>query len=447
MFYNLILWNNPLNSLFFVYLFLPLSLLFYYLVEELAPDSKMIIISVVFIGLIAPKQLPLIALLVAFNIFISRILMSKNRLRNAVLVAGIAANLMVWIFFGKNGEVFGYHYLLGGGVIPFLGIDTIVGCYNHRLDTSLKIKHYLYYFLFFPRLFIGPYTAMEDFLNIPPGDKNLAANLSGGVLRYLYGGFQFMFIGTRLFSVAQTLLGLDLNDITKTSSWVAAVVLGLGVYHVLAGMANMTGGVSTMFGFNVESGWRHPFVASGIIDFSRRFNGTFKDMLQRNFSIARLNKKLYRPVQAGCMVLLGIFMSLWLGFNWAFLAWGAFLTIFTLIERFYIKKLMRRRSKSLKRSYTVVVLLVSMSILAYGVSGWRPEVFAALYKFETGIINNRIIYYLTSYMFIIVAGAVLATTLPERLFIGLKKQAPRLFEAAKCVLCIALLIINTALAI
>ena len=126
------------SSLFFLCVFLPINLFFYYLIDNIRYKNIMLIISsLVFYAWGEPVWILILVSNAIFNYFIG-ISAEKNRKERkgkAIVVFGIIANLSILVFFKYLGFFVESFNLILGSNIPIIDISVPIGISFYTFKT------------------------------------------------------------------------------------------------------------------------------------------------------------------------------------------------------------------------------------------------------------------------------------------------------------------------
>ncbi|MFU0831517.1 MAG: hypothetical protein ACFWUC_01035 [Oscillospiraceae bacterium] len=193
------------SSSVFLFIFLPFTLLGYYLLKENYRNVFLILVSLAFYAWSGPKYL--IVLLVSifinyiFGLIYFRIQSSGSWVRKTMLFLGIATNLAMLIYFkyfnffistintiGKTSFTLKEIALpLGISFFTFCGISYIVDVYNGKVMAQKRPLKIALYLSFFPKLAQGPITRYDDMVGQIENRTCTLEKFSEGVWRFTIG--------------------------------------------------------------------------------------------------------------------------------------------------------------------------------------------------------------------------------------------------------------------
>src|SRR3990172_7581572 len=164
------------NSFLFVFLFLPVSLVGYYIAAAFhtrLAAAWLVVVSFVFYGYWSPVFVVLLAASIMGNYGIGRLLQayaSQSRIQSAILTVGIAANLLLLFYYKYLAFAFSLLASLGlrfdldtSGILLPLGISFftftqigyLIDC-RSGIAKNRRILDYALFVTFFPHLIAGP---------------------------------------------------------------------------------------------------------------------------------------------------------------------------------------------------------------------------------------------------------------------------------------------------
>lgn len=334
------------NSYAFIFVFVPITLFFYYLAR---PDRNrdyamaiLILASIIFYGWWDLRFLPLLIASTFANYWVACRVGNRTfskSLRRVLLAAGIAANLSVLGYFKyANFFIDTAHHLTGArlaeiNVILPLGISFftfqkiayLVDVFRNE-KQPYNLVYWCWFVFFFPQLVAGPIVHHAEMApqyrarTLGP----ISENLSIGLTIFILGLFKKTILADQSASYADPIFlaagqGTPLFFI---EAWTGALFYSLQIYFDFSGYSDMAVGLARMFGFRLPINFDSPYKAKNIIEFWRCWHITLSRFI-RDYLYIPLggNRKglARRHVNIMAVMLLG---GLWHGPSWTFVAWG-----------------------------------------------------------------------------------------------------------------------------
>jgi D-alanyl-lipoteichoic acid acyltransferase DltB (MBOAT superfamily) len=184
---------------------------------------------------------------------------SRERIFFVLAIAGVTLLIFVFlqwrVYFQKY-----FVYLPSLSYLGFRGIAYLVSVYKRRrIDFSAGLMQ----MFFFPMLFMGPISRVENFEQEHRDYYDVLRRLVLG-LSMLIGGFlcgQYVIDNVRTAS-----------DLHFSSFWVGALANSFQFYFTFAGYSHLIIGLGILVGFKLPENFNNPYLATSIGDFWRRWH-------------------------------------------------------------------------------------------------------------------------------------------------------------------------------
>jgi D-alanyl-lipoteichoic acid acyltransferase DltB (MBOAT superfamily) len=302
------------NSIPFLLLFLPASLLLYYLLgrfQMTAAKGWLAAASFIFYGWWNPGYLLLLACSILFNYGCGHSIQSlKERGKNAspILALGILVNLGALVYYKYllalcawfHGQGL-YHGPSWGATLLPLGISfftfTQIGFLIDTHGGNAQERGFLEYVLFvtfFPHLIAGPILHHRE---IMPQFARKGTyllnwdNLAVGASIFIIGLAKKVLIADQLAPIANDVFK-HAGDKHVLEAWSGVLAYSLQLYFDFAGYSEMALGLARMFNVRFPANFDSPYKSKSIIDFWQRWHIS----LTRFFTLY-----LYNPVSLWIM--------------------------------------------------------------------------------------------------------------------------------------------------
>ena len=329
------------NSYFFIFVFLPLSVLGYFALNLLTrpryANYFLLAMSLWFYGANDLRSLPV--LLISIVLIGSAILTSPyRRTKTALLVCGVLVNLgALGIFKYLNFFLSNLSLLLGQSYDPIhlllpLGISFFTfQQISYLIDArrgdapSYSLSEYALFASFFPYVTSGPIAFHSEILPQIRNDrrrKPSACNLSRGLTAFSFGLFKKVLVADTLGKAADWGWA-NLESLNTPAALVTILAYSLQLYFDFAGYSDMASGVALCFNIELPMNFDSPYRARNIADFWRRWHITMTRFFTRYLYIPLGGSR--RGLARTCVNTMIIFLvsGLWHGAAWTFILWGA----------------------------------------------------------------------------------------------------------------------------
>lgn len=329
------------NSAPFLFVFLPVTLLGYYLIlhrfGKLPSQLWLFGASVFFYGWWNPVYVFLILISMGFNYVIGQQLLKKRS--KALLAFGLTANLLVlayfkyMMFFLSNlNWLAGTDFIIPQIVLPlgisfftFQKVAFLVDCYKRQVPKEQNLINFGLFISFFPQLIAGPIVHHKEMMpQFHRPARFSSYNMAVGLSLLAIGLFKKVFIADTLDAFAHPLfVAAETRELHVIEAWCAMLGYTFQLYFDFSGYSDMALGLGRMFGIKLPVNFWSPYKAASATEFWRRWHMTLSRFL-RDYLYIPLggNRKgsVRRYTNLFLTMLLG---GLWHGAGWTFVIWGA----------------------------------------------------------------------------------------------------------------------------
>lgn len=388
------------SSINFLFLFLPLVLLFYFVLRPKYRNIILILSSFIFYFLGEKHYTVLLLFSCLFNYFIGN-LIDKNfndKTKKYILIFGIFINILLLgifkylnffieqinLFFSHFNSIFfiepvNIHLPVGISFFTFQAVSYLIDIYRKDIKPS-KILNFSLYLSMFAQLVAGPivrYKQIQKDL-----DKRLInkEQFYEGIKRFISGLSKKVIIADTLSYCADNIFALQANELTFCVCFFGAVCYSFQIFFDFSGYSDMAIGLGKMFGFNFPENFNYPYISKSIKEFWRRWHISLSQWF-RDYLYIPLggNRCTTGRVYLNIMIVF-IFTGLWHGANWNFVIWGVFNGVLIIFESVF-----KNIFKKIPSFFLHVYFLIAVA------SGW------AIFRCEN--LHHSISYLKTMYGF------------------------------------------------
>lgn len=410
------------NSLAFL-IFLPIVFLLYWSLRSMRWQNRLIIVaSFFFYGWWDWRFLLLMIATCVINYFIGNAIYSKGRkaelsrtgqaeectkghaagrkrkpgyawLLTAILInIGILGLFKYFNFFADNLAILFRWFHINADVptlrlILPIGISFytfqltayVVDIYRGQLKPATSLEHFLSFICFFPQLVAGP---IERGANLLPQfarpryfDHDSAVD---GMRLFLWGLIKKMLIADNCAPVADYVFG-NYQSLSSADLMVGLLAFTIQVYCDFSGYSDMAIGTARLFGIRLSTNFNHPFFATTIREFWRRWHMTLMSWL-RDYVYFPLGGSRCSAVRHYFNVFVLYMLSgLWHGPNWSFIAWGTWNGFFNVTTK------PLRMPKALGWFVTITVFVLSQIFFRNPTVSDGLNFFVRMFSLEGGL--------------------------------------------------------------
>ena len=429
-------------DLFFLYIFLPAVLLFYFLNKNIKyKNAVLIIFSLIFYAWGEPTVVFLLLLSTVVNWLLG--LQILGMLIIFKYLGFIVENLNTIPFI--NIPVPNITLPIGISFYTFQILSYVIDCYWGKVKVQKNYFKFLLFVSLFPQLIAGPivrYSVVEKEIE---NRKTTVTDLSEGSCRFMIGLAKKVILANNLWTIVENFFGGDISGLSVFGTWYTVIVYAMYVYFDFSGYSDMAIGLGRIFGFHFDENFRYPFICRNIAEFWQRWHislgSFFRDYL------------LYLPIGGKMHAHLNLFLvwfctGMWHGASWNYIIWGLYFGIFIFIEQLIGKKRMKAIPTVITHIYSKIIIIVGFGIFYF-------EDFAQLGNFFKNLVGangNALTDTISTTSLInncfLIAAAIIACFPISSLVNKLTDKNTKTIavgQALKVVYCLSLLVISSLL--
>ena len=448
------------SSIPFLYYFLPIVLILYFVVPSKLKNTVLLVSSLFFYAWGEPKYVFLMITTIIVG-FVLGILIEKYRgnIKSKIFMILSVVICIGFLGYFKYADFFIDNFNKVTGLqVPLLRLALPIGIsfytfqiLSYTLDVfmgNVKAQRNPFtlgaYITMFPQLIAGPIVRYSD-IEAQLQERTHSIDKSAeGITRFTIGLGKKILIANTLGEICTIFASSD--DKSILFYWIYAIAFSMQIYFDFSGYSDMAIGLGKILGFDFLENFNYPFISRSISEFWRRWHMSlgywFRDYVYIPMGGSRVSNKRY---------LLNVFTvwfltGFWHGASWNFIIWGLYFALFLIIEKFFIGKFLKDH-KVLSHIYVIFFVIISFVIFnATNLSDVFTYVGGMFGIGNVPFISDETVYYLRSYLFVIIAGIIGATPYPKNIILKLKKnnQYNKILNIAEIIVVIGLIIIVTA---
>lgn len=445
------------TSITFLYYFLPLVLIFYFITPKKYRNIILLISSIIFYAYGEPKYVSLMLLEIIISYYGAILIDKYPRYKETILAIFITIHLgLLCIFKYTNFLISNINNIFNSNISPlniimpigisfytFQIISYLVDVYRKKVPPQKNILTLATYISLFPQLIAGPIVRYKDINEELKNRTITLKDTSYGFRRFIIGLAKKVIIAN---SLGELFNILNNNvPISLASTWLKSLSYMLQIYFDFSAYSDMAIGLGCIFGFHFLENFNYPYISKSITEFWRRWHislgSWFKDYLYIPLGGSRRG-----PLILIRNILIVWFLTgLWHGASWNFIIWGLYFGLILLIEKLFLKKYFSKVPVIFKHIYVLFIVLISFIIFNSTTIDEAITTIKNLF-ISNSLINSGTIYYLKSYLPLILISLIGATPLIKNIYTKLSKNKTlnKILNILEPIYLIILLIIVTA---
>ncbi len=359
------------SSTIFLFIFLPVCLFFYFIVDKKFKNLVLLIFSLIFYAWGEPKSVILMLFSILFNYFFGILVEKDNKyIKKSSLILACVYNLgVLFVFkylnfsidtfnelFNQNIEIAKIALPIGISFYTFQNLSYVIDVYRGNVKAQRKFLDLALYVSLFPQLIAGP---IVRYINIQKQIINRVSSIKRvreGLVRFQVGFIKKVLIADVLSGLVDIAFRGEYPSIY--TNWIGAIAYALQIYFDFSGYSDMAIGIGRILGFKFLENFNYPYISRSIQEFWRRWHislsSWFKDYVYIPLGGSREgNFKTYRNI-----FIVFLLCGTWHGASFTFIFWGVYYALFLMFERAIGKSLLEKLPLIFRHFYAILVVLV-----------------------------------------------------------------------------------------
>ena len=372
------------SSLIFLYAFLPLSLISYTLCRSLkAKNISLLVFSLIFYAWGEPKYVLLLMLMAAVDWFCAlridwsereggrRFWLAAATVIDLALIGFFKYSAMICSIFGEV-PAFVQQIALPIGIsfYTFQLLTYVVDVYRGDAAAEREYWHVLLYAALFHQCIAGPivrYNSIADELFL---ERSGGEELTDGIRRFTTGLAKKALLANPCGALADAVLMSDstasnpalflenlqhLREVTVLGAWMGMAAFMLQIYLDFSAYSDMAIGMGKMLGLHYPENFNYPYTANSVTDFWRRWHMSLSRFFRDYVYIPLGGNRCSAAKNILNTFVVWALTGLWHGASWNFMLWGLYYFLFLMLERYFLKPILKRQ-RILPHVYLILVV-------------------------------------------------------------------------------------------
>ena len=363
------------NSITFLLVFLPITLVLYFVLPKQLRNIILLLVSIFFYAWGEPIYIFLMVISILLNYFCGMDIHNRKKLgleaKNSFIFA-VVVNLAVLGFFKYyefaittiNG-IFSADFAIRNLPLPigisfytFQAISYLVDIYRGNAKAQSNLIKFGVYLAMFPSLIAGPIVRYLD-VEVQLSERQVTWDKFGaGLMLFIIGLGKKVVISGSAGMIFGQIMGMDLGSFSALTAWVGVFAFAFQIYFDFSGYSDMAIGLAKMFGFELLPNFNYPYTATSIGDFCRRWHISLSTWFRDYVYIPLGGSQV--PLSRNVLNLLVVWaiVGLWHGAAWHFVFWGLYFGIIVALEKFVWGKFIRRLPRVIGQTYALFLIMI-----------------------------------------------------------------------------------------
>lgn len=364
------------SSLEFLYVFLPITVLVYFLAPRRIKNSVLLGASLLFYAVGEPVYLFLMLTVIAAN-FLFGFLVDKWRHSKKVckitLASAVATNILLLGFFKYYDPMataipflspLGIALPLGISFYSFQALSYVVDVYRKDVRRASSILKFSTYVSFFPQLVAGPivrYSDVDEALDKRNHSFSLAAD---GLRRFLAGLSKKVLLANVAGEMFERMCLMGRYDNTVFGAWLGILFFAFQIYFDFSGYSDMAIGLGKIFGFDFPENFNYPYISRSATEFWRRWHITLSSFFREYVYIPLGGNRRGKLRTYLNLLVVWSLTGIWHGASMNFLFWGLYYFLVLSLEKAFLLKILEKIPTFFSHLYAILITLVGWVIFS-----------------------------------------------------------------------------------
>ncbi len=373
------------SSILFLFRFLPIVLVLYYIAPRKLKNTVLFLASLVFYAWGEPVYVVLMIFSTIFN-YIFGILVDRAKAREkvkaakAVVAVSVVVNLAILGYFKYADFLIANVNAIFKTSIPslklalpigisfytFQTMSYIIDVYRGDAKAQKNIISFGTYVALFPQLIAGPIVRYNTIAEQLERRKETVEGISYGVVRFVTGMGKKVLIANNIGMLFDAISAGNISSTPALTAWLGAIAYTFQIYFDFSGYSDMAIGLGKIFGFDFPENFKHPYIATSLTEFWRRWHISLSSWFRDYVYIPLGGSRRGEARTYINLMIVWLLTGIWHGANYTFVVWGLLYGILLMIEKVICAhKAIRKQSliqKIAGHFYTMIVVTLAWVI-------------------------------------------------------------------------------------
>lgn len=366
------------SSLSFLFVFLPITLLLYYLFPKNYRNHLLLLLSLIFFAWGGVSNTIIFLFSILVNFAVAQKINSSNS-RKTWLTIGLIFNITILVIFKYLNflieNINGLDQLISSDNSPLIENIKIVlplgisfytfhqmsmlwDIYRRQEKIKFTLLESALYVSFFPQLIAGPIVRYKDIIEQIRDRKENISLFNSGVERFIIGLSKKVILANTAAALADNVFSYNHAELNTFAAWIGIIAYTLQIYFDFSGYSDMAIGLGRMFGFRILENFNLPYTAKSIQEFWRRWHISLSTWFRDYVYIPLGGNQISDKRTYLNLLIVFLLTGFWHGATWSFVFWGIFHGFFIVFERLGFKSILTKIPSFFSWAYTMLVVVI-----------------------------------------------------------------------------------------
>lgn len=448
------------SNTLFIYLFLPLNLLFYYGVKgRINKNLILVIFSLIFYAWGEPLWIILLIFSALID-YIHGLIIEKYRgqkLDKIALISSLMLNLGLLIIFKYSPFIYENINMIfnlsleipkislpiGISFYTFQTISYTVDVYKGEVKAQKSFIKFLMYVSLYPQLVAGPIVRYTDVAQEIEHRKSSINDISEGINRFIVGLGKKVLIANTAGVFINNYMNSNLQSLSILEAWFGILMFTIQIYFDFSGYSDMAIGLGKMFGFTYIENFNYPYISKSATEFWRRWHISLGSFFRDYVYIPLGGNRKHMVFN---LIIVWFLTGIWHGASWNFIIWGLYFGALIYIEKKFLLKLFNKIPRIFSHIYLLLVVIIGWTLFYFTDISIAFEYLKILFGFTSnGLSTVEFSLVITNNVYWIIVSIILCTPIVKHIKNTVNKSYKRHYvEVMQIIFNVIILITSTS---
>ena len=417
------------SSIFFLFVFLPITLFLYYIVPWKLKNFMLLLCSLIFYAWGEPVYVFLMLFSIIFN-YLSGIEIDGYRenentkmLRYSFWFT-VVVNLAILGFFKYYGFLINnlntilpfeipYKELslpIGISFYTFQTLSYIIDVYKGVVPVQKNFVSFGAYVTMFPQLIAGPIVRYTDVDAQLSKRTHSLYKFGQGVSWFLRGLGKKVLLANNIGMTYDAIAAILPAERSVLTAWIGCVAYAMQIYFDFGGYSDMAIGLGKMFGFEFIKNFDYPYISKSVTEFWRRWHISLGTWFREYVYIPLGGNRVSKAKHIRNILIVWMLTGFWHGAAWNFMLWGLYYGLLLLAEKLFLAPKLEKLPAKAQQAYCFILVLFGWVLFF---SPTLKDAFVYIGNMfgigGSGFIDSTGLYYLAQNLILLVICALCST--------------------------------------
>ena len=367
----------------FLFLYLPLSLILYFISPMKYRNLVLFAVSLIFYGWEKPIYLLIMIFVIIVNYVFGYLIDRAGddlKKKKDALIWGVVINLAILGIFKYTDflivtlskipflsflEPIGIQLPIGISFYTFQSMSYMIDVYRGTSQVQKKFVNFGAYVSMFPQLIAGPIVRYSD-VDKELNERNHTLDESAdGARRFVVGLAKKVLLADVAGAMWEQINAIPREQTSVLLLWLGIILYAFQIYFDFSGYSDMAIGIGKILGFHFPENFNYPYISKSITEFWRRWHMTLSTWFKEYVYIPLGGNRQGTKRLVLNLLIVWLLTGLWHGASWNFVLWGFYYFVLLVIEKLFLSKWLNKMPSAISHLYALFFILIGWLIFYF----------------------------------------------------------------------------------